>query len=142
MDGRGVEVKLVMQITALPPSRASSYRRGPVSRRACVCRSGENAAMRHLMTYRDRRGDGTQPFCEATSADSHAKIFGVSLAVVFTFCLALSAVSSSTRITQQSDCPFAATGAISVSASGCAVSALANGSQLKFGRSAPVNGEQ
>jgi len=134
----GVEVELVMQIKALPPSRTCSYRRGPVSRHAYVCRSGENTAMRHLMTYRDR-GDDAQTYCEVTSADSHAKIFGVSLAVVLTFCLTLSAVSSSTRVSHQSDCPLAATGAISVSASRCATSKLANGSQL---RSAPVNGEQ
>ena len=126
-----------MQIKALPPSRTCTYRRGPVSRHAYVCRSGENTAMRHLMTYR-HRGDGAQTYWEGTSTDSHAKIFGVSLAVVLTFCLTLSAVSSSTRVSQQSDCPFAATGAISVSASRCAISALANGSQS---RSAPVNGE-
>jgi hypothetical protein len=98
--------------------------------------------MRHLMTHQDRRGDGTQPFCEATSADSHATIFGVSLAVVFTFCLTLSAVSSSTRVSQQSDCLLATTGAISVSASRCAVAALADGLQLGFGGATPVNGKQ
>ena len=137
MDGRGVEVKLVMQ-TTLPPSRASSYRRDRISRPAYVCRGGANTGMCHLMSYRNRLGDGAQSFCEVTSVESHAKIFGVSLAVVLTFCLTLSAVSSSTRVSQQPDCPFAATGAISVSASRCAISALANGSQS---RSAPVNGE-
>jgi hypothetical protein len=144
MDGRGGEVELVMHITALPPSRASSYRRGPVSRHAreIVRRSGENTAMRHLMSYRDRPGDGGQSLSEVTSAESHAKIFGVSLAVVFTFCLMLSAASSSTRVSQQSDRPFATTGAISVSASRRAVSALTNSSQLKLGGPATVNGEQ
>ena len=98
-----------MQITALPPSRASS---------------------------RD------ESFCEVTSAESHARIFGVSLAVVFTFCLTLSAVSSSTRVNQRSDGPFATSGAISVSASRRAATAPANGSQLKLGGPGPVNGEQ
>ena len=97
-----------MQITALPPSRASS---------------------------------GDESFCEVTSAESHARIFGV-LAVVLTICLTLSAVSSSTRVNQRSDRSFATSGAISVSASRRAVSALANGSQLKLGGSAPVNGQQ
>ena len=98
-----------MQITALPPSRASS---------------------------------GDESFCEVTSAESHARIFGVSLAVVLTICLTLSAVSSSTRVNQRSDRSFATSGAISVSASRRAVSALANGSQLKLDGSAPVNGQQ
>jgi hypothetical protein len=94
------------------------------------------------MSYQDRFGDGAQSFREVTSVESHAKIFGVSLAVVLTICLTLSAVSSSTRVSQRSDRHFATTGAISVSASPGAVSALANGSQLEFGWSAPVNGEQ
>ena len=141
MDGRGVEVKLVMQ-TTLPPSRASSYRRDRISRPAYVCRGGANTAKCHLMSYRDRLGDGAQSFCEVRSVESHAKIFGVSLAVVFTFCLTLSAVSSSTRVSQRSDCPLATTGATSVSASRCAVAALADGSQLEFGGATPVNGKQ
>jgi hypothetical protein len=142
MDGRGVEAKLVMQITTLPPSRASSYRRDRISRHAYICRGGANTAMCHLMSYRNRLDDGAQSFCEVTSVESHAKIFGVSLALVLTICLTLSAVSSSTRVSQRSDRPFATSGAISVSASRSAVSALANGPQLKLGGSAPVNGQQ
>jgi hypothetical protein len=77
-----------------------------------------------------------------TSVNSHAKIFGVSLGVVFTFCLVLSAASSSARVSPQSDHPFATAGAISVSASRRVVSALTNGSQMKLGEPERVNGEQ
>jgi hypothetical protein len=77
-----------------------------------------------------------------TSVNSHAKVFGVSLGVVFTFCLVLSAASSSARVSPQSDRPFATAGAISVSASRRAVSALTNGSQMKLGEPERVNREQ
>lgn len=61
--------------------------------------------MSHLVSYRDRLGDDSQSSAakspsSSTSAGSYAKTFGVSLAAVWTFCLVLNAVSSSTRVMQ------------------------------------------
>jgi hypothetical protein len=63
-----------------------------------------------------------------TSAGFYAKTFGVSLAVVWTFCLVLNAASSSTRVSQQSARDLATTGAIPASALRRVVPTLGRGS--------------
>jgi len=89
--------------------------------------------MSHLVSYRDRLGDDSQSSAakspsSSTSAGSYAKTFGVSLAAVWTFCLVLNAVSSSTRVSQQSARDLATTGAIPASAPRCVVPTLGRGS--------------
>jgi hypothetical protein len=63
-----------------------------------------------------------------TSAEHHARIFGVSLAAVLAACLVLNAASPSTRACQPSDRDFVTTGTNSISASGRVVSASEGGS--------------
>jgi len=66
-----------------------------------------------------------------TSADPHARIFGLSLAALLAASLVLNAVSPSTRICQQSDRDFGTTGTDSVSASTRVVPALEGGSHME-----------
>ncbi len=63
-----------------------------------------------------------------TSADPHARIFGLSLAALWAACLVLNAASPSTRIGQQSDRGFGTTSTNSVSSSRRVVPALEGGS--------------
>jgi hypothetical protein len=63
-----------------------------------------------------------------TSAGFYAKTFGVSLAVVWTFCLVLTAASSSTPVNHQSARDLATTGAIPASALRRVVPTLGRGS--------------
>ena len=65
------------------------------------------------------------------SAEPHARIFGLSLAVVSAACLVLNAASPSTRICQQSDRDFGATSTDSASASKRIVLALGGGSRVE-----------
>ena len=62
--------------------------------------------------------------------DPHARIFGLSLAVVLAACLVLDATSPSTRICQQPDRDFGTTGTNSISTSTRAGPALENGSPV------------
>jgi hypothetical protein len=66
-----------------------------------------------------------------TSADPHARIFGLSLAALFAACLVLNAASRPTRSCQQSDRDFDATSTNSVSASGLALPPLEGGSHME-----------
>jgi hypothetical protein len=69
-----------------------------------------------------------------TSAGFYAKTFGVSLAVVWTFCLVLNAASSSTPLNHQRTRDLATTGAIPTSALRRVVSTLGGGShEAPFG---------
>jgi len=66
----------------------------------------------------DRPGDGSRfsgakSLSSNTSADSHARIFGLCLAVLLAACLVLNAASPSTRIFQQSGRDFGTTGTAS-----------------------------
>jgi hypothetical protein len=63
-----------------------------------------------------------------TSAEHHARIFGVSLAVVAAACLVLNAASPSTRVCQPSDRDFVTTGTNPISASSRVVAAPEGGS--------------
>jgi hypothetical protein len=68
--------------------------------------------------------------------DPHARIFGLSLAVVLAACLGLNAASPSTRICQQPDRDFGTTGTNSISTSRRARPALESGSPVDaFGTS-------
>ena len=62
------------------------------------------------------------------SAEPHARIFGLSLAVVSAACLVLNAASPSTRVCQRSDRDFVTTGTNSMSASSRVVPAPEGGS--------------
>ena len=62
------------------------------------------------------------------SAEPHARIFGLSLAVVSAACLVLNAASPSTRVCQRSDRDFVTTGTNSISASSRVVPAPEGGS--------------
>jgi hypothetical protein len=66
-----------------------------------------------------------------TSADPHARIFGVSLAALLAASLVLNAASSSTRICPQPGRDFATTGTGSVSASRRIVPARDGGSHVE-----------
>jgi hypothetical protein len=72
----------------------------------------------HAGLIADRPGDGSRLSGAKSpssniSADSHARIFGLSLAALWAACLVLSAVSPSTRICQQSGRDFGTTGTAS-----------------------------
>jgi hypothetical protein len=62
--------------------------------------------------------------------DPHARMFGLSLAVVLAACLVLNAASPSTRISQQPDCAFGTTGTNSISTSRRVGPALESGSPV------------
>jgi hypothetical protein len=66
-----------------------------------------------------------------TSTDPHARIFGLSLAMLWAACLVLNAASPSTRICQQSDRDFGTTSTDSASASKRIVLALGGGSRVE-----------
>jgi len=65
-------------------------------------------------------------------AESHAGIFGLSLAALLAACLTLNAASPSTRICQQADRDFGTTGAGSVSAATRVVAAPGDGSHAEL----------
>jgi hypothetical protein len=63
--------------------------------------------------------------------ESHARIFGLSLAAVFAACLVLNAASPSTRTCRHSDLDFGATSTGSISAAARGVPAAEGGSHLE-----------
>jgi hypothetical protein len=90
--------------------------------------------MAHFVSYWDRSGCGPHSSAAmSTSSDAsagfYARIFGLSLAAVWTTCLVLNAASPWTRDYQQSDRDLATRGAISVSASRHTVRTLGSASQ-------------
>jgi hypothetical protein len=84
----------------------------------------------------DRRGNDSRFSIEKsessnTSADPHARIFGLSLAALLAAGLVLNAASPSTRICRQSDRDFGTTTTDSVSASRRVVPSLEGGSHME-----------
>jgi hypothetical protein len=84
----------------------------------------------------DRPGDGSRflaakSLSSNTSADPHARIFGLSLAALLAACLVLNAASPSTRICQRSDRDFGTTSTDSASASKRIVLELGGGSHVE-----------
>jgi hypothetical protein len=76
----------------------------------------------HARLVADRPGNGSRFWAAKspssnTSAEPHARIFGLSLAAVLAACLVLNAASPSTRVCQPSDRDFVTTGTNSISAS-------------------------
>jgi hypothetical protein len=90
----------------------------------------------HVRLVADRPGKGSRfsaaknPSSNA-SADSHARIFGLSLAALWAACLVLNVASPSTRICQQFDRDFGTNGTDSVSASTRVAPALGDGSHVE-----------
>jgi hypothetical protein len=88
--------------------------------------------MAHLVSYRNRIGKygsySSAAMSPSSSTGSYAKIFGVSLAALWTACLLLNAASQSRRMCQQSDRGFRDTSVNSVSAPQRIVPASGNGS--------------
>ena len=85
--------------------------------------------------FADRPGNSSRlPAAESsssnTSTDPHARIFGLSLAMLWAACLVLNAASP-TRICQQSDRDFGTTSTDSASASKRIVLALGGGSRVE-----------
>jgi hypothetical protein len=76
-------------------------------------------------------GSAAKSASSNTSADPHARIFGLSLAALGAVCLVLNAASPSTRICQQSDRDFGTTSTDSAPASKRIVLALGGGSHVE-----------
>jgi hypothetical protein len=113
-----------------------------LNRPRAASRAGRSRAIRiqtglgtHARLVADRPGDGSRfsaakSLSSNTSADPHARIFGLSLAALLAACLVLNAGSPSTRICQLSDRDFAA-GADPGTASTRVVPALGGASHVE-----------
>ena len=90
----------------------------------------------HARLVADRPGNGSRVSAAKnpssnTSADPHARIFGLSLAALLAASLVLNAASPSTLICQGSDCDFGTTSTDSASASKRIVLAMGGGSHVE-----------